>query len=92
MPETSAAKLLLWQKQREKRRKHALAQELRRKPMNIRPGGNPLTVAAAYETDQPVWAPTVVAGTPVPKHVPRNTHRVGSIAWSFFYRYLLPGA
>lgn len=88
MNTSTALKLDLWRKQRERRRARTLAAELRRKPMGIRPGGNPLTIVAAYETDHP--AP--VLGLPILKHITHNTHRVGSIAWSFFYHYILPGA
>lgn len=95
MPETTAAKLELWRKQRERRRARLLAADLRRepKPRGMRPGGNPLTIAAAYDCRYdliPTEAPLL--GLPIPKHVPPNPHRVGSIAWSFFYHYILPGA
>lgn len=88
MPTPTSDKLALWRQRRERRRARTVAAELRRKPYNSRPGGNPLTVAAAYEIDMP----KPVLAMPIPKHVPPNTHRVGSVAWSFFYRYILPGA
>lgn len=83
-------KVELWRRQRAKRRAKTLAAELRRKPIEIRPGGN------EYQPDHAKYAgmepPREAPAGPVVKHVTQNTHRIGSIAWSFFYRYIVPGA
>lgn len=96
------AKIELWRRQRAKRRAKALAADMRRKPIEIRPGGNiyaeqrPGERDDQYRPDYSRYAglvPRVVRPLePVAKHVTQNTHRVGSIAYAFFYRYWLPNA
>lgn len=96
-------KIDLWRRQREKRRARLLANEMRRKPIDIRPGGNiyagqiPGGSDDQYRPDYSRYAglaPRVVSPSePVAKHVTQNTWRAGSMALTFFgWGYWLPNA
>lgn len=84
------SKVDLWRRRRKQRRARARAAELRRKkPIEVRPGGN------EYQQDHAKYAglhPVAAPIGPIAKHVTQNTHRVGSIAYAFFYGYWLPNS
>lgn len=76
-----------WRYQRQIRARKAHNAEMRRSPKGIRPGGNGHSTLDQYvDFDAPVETPASI-----PKHVPQNTHRAGSIAYALLYHYVRPG-
>lgn len=73
-----------WRALRARRSRRDQSPVLARKPTEARPPGTP-TPAAVRRRAKAKAAP------PIAKHVPRNTHRAGSIAYGFLYSYWLPG-
>lgn len=71
-------KLEAWRAERARRNERREQGRLKRRPAP-RPGGTSL--AALPER------PEAATEAPIPKHVPRNTHRPGSIAYALLYAY-----
>lgn len=80
--DVSADRAERWRAMRAKRRARENASGRRRKPLPVRPGGH--TAPCPPPAAEPIRATTPSA---IPKAVPRNPHRPGSIAWALLYDY-----